>query len=53
MLFLLPMQVVIHAYRSVGYTLAGLLGALIGVYFFWWRNLPPASEPGTQSGFSS
>ena len=51
-LFLLPMQVVIHAYRSFGFTLMVFLTALFGVYFFWWRNLPPASDPGTQSGFS-
>jgi Na+/proline symporter len=44
-LFLLPMQLVIHAYRSFGFTLPIFLSALLGVYFFWWKKLPPASDP--------
>ncbi len=48
-LFLLPMQLVIHAYHSFWLTLPIFLSALVGVYFFWWKNLPPASDPGTQT----
>ena len=47
-LFLLPMQLVIHAYRSFACTLPIFLAAAVGVYWFWWRNLPPASEPGAE-----
>jgi len=49
-LFLLPMQLVIKSYTSIYYTLPIFLAASAGVYWFWWRNLPPAEEP--QSGSS-
>ena len=46
-LFLLTMQAVIHAWSGFAATLAIFLVALAGVYRFWWRNLPPADNPGT------
>jgi hypothetical protein len=46
-LFLLTMQAVIHAWSGFAVTLAIFLVALAGVYWFWWRSLPPADNPGT------
>jgi len=46
--FLLPMQLVIHAYRPFCWTLPLFVAASVGVYWFWWRNLPPANNPGTE-----
>jgi solute:Na+ symporter, SSS family len=43
-LFLLPMQLVVHAYSSFFLTLPLFLVSLGGVYHFWWRNLPPAES---------
>ena len=43
-LFLLPMQLVIKAYDSFWKTLPLFLVGLAGMYFYWWRNLPPESE---------
>jgi SSS family solute:Na+ symporter len=39
-LFLLPMQVVIHAYGDMWFTLPLFLIGLAGLYWFWYRNLP-------------
>jgi Na+/proline symporter len=41
-LFLLPMQLVIKSYDAFWKTLPFFLLALGGMYWFWWRNLPPA-----------
>jgi Na+/proline symporter len=46
-LFLMPMQLVIHAYRSMTLTAPVFGIALVGVYWFWWRQLPSAENPGT------
>lgn len=46
-LFLLPMQAVIHAWSALWRTLPIFVVAAAGVWWFWWRNLPPASAPGT------
>ncbi len=51
--FLLPMQLVIHAYHSAAATLPVFLAAAAGVYWFWWRALPPASDPGTATARDS
>ncbi len=40
-LFLLPMQLVIKSYDAFWKTLPLFLVALAGMYWFWWRNLPP------------
>ncbi len=39
-LFLLPMQLVIKDYKSLAITLVIFLFSMIGMYFFWYRNLP-------------
>lgn len=39
-LFLLPMQLVIHAYRSFVVTAVIFVISLVGMYWFWYRNLP-------------
>ncbi len=43
-LFMLPMQLVIHAYGSFWKTLPVFVIASVGLYWFWYRNLP-ADEP--------
>ncbi len=52
-LFLLPMQLVIHAYSSFAATLPLFLVGAGGVYWFFWRNLPPASNPGTETAVTT
>ena len=47
-LFLLTMQFMIHAYTALAWTTALFALALLGVYRFWWRALPPADNPGTE-----
>jgi len=44
-LFLMPMQLIIHTYRTFWMTLGIFTACIIGIYGFWYRNLPPA-EPG-------
>jgi Na+/proline symporter len=41
-LFILPMQAIIGAWRSMVPTAALFLLGLIGMYVFWYRNLPAA-----------
>jgi Na+/proline symporter len=43
-IFLLSMQLVIHAYDSLTWTLPLFLLGAGGMYWYWWRNLPPAAE---------
>ncbi|QDU71442.1 sodium:solute symporter family transporter [Mucisphaera calidilacus] len=45
-LFMLPMQLVIGAYRDFLITLPIFLIGLTGMYWFWYRHLPPR-EPAT------
>jgi len=45
-LFLLPMQLVIKAYRGFFMTLPLFLVAAAGMYWFWWRALPPSGPEG-------
>jgi hypothetical protein len=40
-LFLLPMQLIIHAWRSAAVTAVIFAVSLTGVYVFWYRKLPP------------
>jgi Na+/proline symporter len=39
-LFLLPMQLVMKAYQSFCLTLPLFLLGVVGMYIFWWRQLP-------------
>jgi hypothetical protein len=41
------MQLVIKTYDAFFMTLPIFLAASVGVYWFWWRNLPPKDNPGT------
>lgn len=43
-LFLLPMQLIVHAFGTFWITLTIFIISLVGIYFFWYRNLPPTSE---------
>ncbi len=43
-LFLIPMQVLTHNWEGVAFTLPIFLLGCVALYFFWWRNLPPADE---------
>ena len=49
-IFLLPMQLVIKSYSSFLMTLPLFLVGAVGMYHFWWKNLPPAVEPAQQPG---
>jgi len=44
-MFLLPMQLVVKSYSAFWMTLPVFLASVAGMYWFWWRNLPPATEP--------
>ncbi|MCC6144576.1 MAG: sodium:solute symporter [Candidatus Hydrogenedentes bacterium] len=44
-LFLLPMQIIIHAWSAVLMTLPVFLGSLAGIYWFWYRHLPDDIPP--------
>ena len=43
-LFLLPMQFLTHNRTGFLMTLPFFLAASVGLYFFWWKQLPPADE---------
>jgi len=43
-LFLLPMQALIGTWKAFGVTFALFAASLVGLYFLWWRNLPPDTE---------
>ena len=43
-LFLLPMQLLTHNFSGLFVTGPIFLMASFGLYFVWWRNLPPADE---------
>ncbi|MDP4197852.1 MAG: sodium:solute symporter, partial [Bacteroidota bacterium] len=45
-LFLLPMQFMVRSYGEFFITLALCLACLTGMYFFWYRNLPPKKAAG-------
>ena len=44
-LFLLPMQLVLHAFSEFWLTLPWFVVGVGGLYWFWWRNLPVADAP--------
>ncbi len=43
-LLLLPMQLIIGTFKAFWITFALFVTALVGMYFFWYRNLPPAQN---------
>jgi hypothetical protein len=43
-LFLLPMQLITKNNPAIAITLPLFLVGAVGIYFFWWRNLPPKDE---------
>ena len=43
-LFLLPMQFLTHNMQGFWTTLPIFLAGCTGLYFFWWKNLPPEDE---------
>lgn len=44
-LFLLPMQLMVKSYAEFFLTLPVFLICVIGMYIFWYRNLPPKINP--------
>ena len=46
-LFLLPMQLVIQSFKAFKVTLVIFVVCLVGMYIFWYRNLPPAESNDT------
>jgi hypothetical protein len=51
-LFMLPMQLMIHAYQAFGITLAVFIVSLIGLYFFWYKPLKKLDELGGVEKFT-
>jgi SSS family solute:Na+ symporter len=49
-LFLLPMQAVIRNWSAFRVTLVIFLVCMGGLYWFWYRNLPPASQIPPEGG---
>ncbi len=43
-LFLLPMQLIIHTYQTFWITFTFFIISLVGIYWFWYRNLSSAEE---------
>ncbi|MBN2012777.1 sodium:solute symporter [candidate division KSB1 bacterium] len=52
-LFLLPMQLIIHSYNTFKITLLIFIFCFIGMYWFWYRNLPPKGKAFSDSGKDS
>jgi len=49
-MYLLPMQLIIKQYAAFAVTLALFLTSLVGMYRFWYKNLPPGSEAADTPG---
>lgn len=45
-MFLMPMQLVVKSYHAFFMTLPFFLIGAAGMWWFWWRNLPPAEPVG-------
>ncbi len=43
-LFLIPMQILTRNWLALYTTLPIFAAGCVALYFFWWRNLPPADE---------
>jgi len=48
-LFLLPMQFIIKSWGAMGWTFLVFAVSLTGMYFFWYRHLPPHEPAKTES----
>jgi hypothetical protein len=48
-LLLLPMQIIIKNYQAFGVSLVIFITGLLGMYWFWYRNLPPAHDDTQQT----
>jgi SSS family solute:Na+ symporter len=46
-MLLMPMQLLIRAYYDFWWTFAVFAVSMIGLYFFWFTKLPPASAKGS------
>ena len=46
-LYLLPMQLIMKQYNAFSITLIIFLISLVGIYKFWYKNLPP--EPAVEN----
>ena len=44
-LFIWPMQLIVKTYGAFAITFTIFLVCLVGMYFLWYRNLPPAAAP--------
>jgi Na+/proline symporter len=51
-LLLLPMQLIIRTYTSFWITFAIFIISLIGLYFLWYKHLPPDQEGVTNPGIT-
>ncbi|MFQ6130529.1 MAG: hypothetical protein ACE5R4_00685 [Armatimonadota bacterium] len=51
-MYLFPMYLVLHQYRTAGFCLAVVAGLSVVLYFTWFRRLPAAGEatPASQDG---
>lgn len=47
-LFMLPMQLIVRAYEAFWITLVIFCVCLVGMYFFWYKNLPPEPVEGDE-----
>ena len=43
-LFIMPMELIVGNFKAFWITLPIFLFCLLGMYIFWYRNLPPAEE---------
>ncbi len=43
-LYLLPMQLIIHTYSTFWLTFTAFVVSAIGIYWFWYRNLPTEEQ---------
>ncbi|MDR3627635.1 MAG: hypothetical protein P4L45_12410 [Ignavibacteriaceae bacterium] len=44
-MFLMPMQLILRTYHEFFITLSVFLCGITGMYFFWYRHLPPKLQP--------
>ncbi len=44
-LFLIPMQLIIKKYDTLLFLLGIIIIAMTGMYYFWYKNLPPPGNP--------
>ncbi len=49
-MFLLCLQVIVHSYDDALWTFLVFLASCVGLYFVWYKNLPPAEGAAPPSG---